>query len=37
MPVATPIDATPEQLAPVRYNADGLVPAIVQDTAPARC
>jgi phosphoribosyl-AMP cyclohydrolase len=27
----TPIDATDEQLAEVRYNADGLVPAIVQD------
>ena len=31
MPVATPITATPEQLAQVRYNADGLVPAIVQE------
>ncbi len=31
MPVVTPIDATDEQLAQVRYNADGLVPAIVQD------
>ena len=34
MPLAdsvTPIDATDEQLAEVRYNADGLVPAIVQD------
>jgi phosphoribosyl-AMP cyclohydrolase len=29
--VVTPIDATDEQLAEVRYNADGLVPAIVQD------
>jgi phosphoribosyl-AMP cyclohydrolase len=27
----TPIDATDEQLAEVRYNADGLVPAIVQE------
>ena len=26
-----PIDATEEQLAQVTYNADGLVPAIVQD------
>lgn len=25
------IEATPEQLASVNYNADGLVPAIVQD------
>jgi phosphoribosyl-AMP cyclohydrolase len=29
----TRIDAMPEQLASVRYNADGLVPAIVQDKA----
>jgi phosphoribosyl-AMP cyclohydrolase len=31
MPVAVPIEATPEQLATVTYNSDGLVPAIVQD------
>jgi phosphoribosyl-AMP cyclohydrolase len=31
MPVATPIAATEEQLAEVKYNADGLVPAIVQE------
>jgi phosphoribosyl-AMP cyclohydrolase/phosphoribosyl-ATP pyrophosphohydrolase/phosphoribosyl-AMP cyclohydrolase len=31
MPVATPIDATDEQLALVTYDADGLVPAIVQE------
>jgi phosphoribosyl-AMP cyclohydrolase len=31
VPVATPIDVTDEQLSQVRYNADGLVPAIVQD------
>ena len=31
MPVATPISATPEQLAAVHYNADGLVAAIVQE------
>jgi phosphoribosyl-AMP cyclohydrolase/phosphoribosyl-ATP pyrophosphohydrolase/phosphoribosyl-AMP cyclohydrolase len=31
VPFATPIDATDEQLAQVSYNADGLVPAIVQD------
>lgn len=30
-PVATPIAATSEQLAAVTYNADGLVPAIVQE------
>ena len=33
MPVATPIDATEEQLAEVTYDAAGLVPAIVQDDA----
>jgi phosphoribosyl-AMP cyclohydrolase len=32
-PPATSIDATDEQLEQVRYNADGLVPAIVQDHA----
>lgn len=31
MPVATPLAATPEQFAAVKYNADGLVPAIVQE------
>jgi phosphoribosyl-AMP cyclohydrolase/phosphoribosyl-ATP pyrophosphohydrolase/phosphoribosyl-AMP cyclohydrolase len=31
MPVAAPIDATPTQLASVKYNSDGLVAAIVQD------
>jgi phosphoribosyl-AMP cyclohydrolase len=31
VPVATPIDASPEELAQIRYNADGLVPAIVQE------
>ncbi len=31
MPVATPITPTDEQLAQVRYDADGLVPAIVQE------
>ncbi|MGA3221405.1 MAG: phosphoribosyl-AMP cyclohydrolase [Acidimicrobiales bacterium] len=31
MSVATPIAAVPEQLAAVSYNADGLVPAIVQE------
>jgi phosphoribosyl-AMP cyclohydrolase len=31
VPYATPIDATDEQLAQIRYDADGLVPAIVQD------
>jgi phosphoribosyl-AMP cyclohydrolase len=29
----TSIDVSDEQLAQVRYNADGLVPAIVQDHA----
>lgn len=31
MPTATPIDATDEQLAAVKYDADGLVAAVVQD------
>lgn len=31
MPQATPIAATPEQLAVVKYDANGLVPAIVQE------
>jgi phosphoribosyl-AMP cyclohydrolase len=31
MPDATPIAALDEQLADIRYDADGLVPAIVQD------
>ncbi len=31
MPVATPIAATEAQLADVRYNADGLVAAVVQE------
>jgi phosphoribosyl-AMP cyclohydrolase len=31
MPVATPIDATEEQLASVKYDDQGLVPAIVQE------
>jgi phosphoribosyl-AMP cyclohydrolase len=31
MPVATPIAATEEQLAQVTYDAQGLVPAIVQE------
>jgi phosphoribosyl-AMP cyclohydrolase/phosphoribosyl-ATP pyrophosphohydrolase/phosphoribosyl-AMP cyclohydrolase len=33
MPVALPIVADAEQLAAVTYNADGLVPAIVQEHA----
>lgn len=31
MPPAAPISASPDQLAAVNYNADGLVAAIVQD------
>jgi phosphoribosyl-AMP cyclohydrolase/phosphoribosyl-ATP pyrophosphohydrolase/phosphoribosyl-AMP cyclohydrolase len=31
MPVSTPISVTEGQLALVNYNADGLVPAIVQE------
>ena len=36
MPVATPIAADADQLAAVRYDASGLVPAIVQDAADGR-
>ena len=31
MPTGVRIDADPDQLAAVRYNSDGLVPAIAQD------
>jgi phosphoribosyl-AMP cyclohydrolase/phosphoribosyl-ATP pyrophosphohydrolase/phosphoribosyl-AMP cyclohydrolase len=31
VPATTPIDVTEDQLDEVSYNADGLVPAIVQD------
>jgi len=31
MPTATPVPATTEQLASVRYDADGLVPAVCQE------
>lgn len=31
MPQATPIAVTPEQLGVVKYDANGLVPAIVQE------
>jgi phosphoribosyl-AMP cyclohydrolase/phosphoribosyl-ATP pyrophosphohydrolase/phosphoribosyl-AMP cyclohydrolase len=31
MPLATPIPAVADQLAAIAYNADGLVPAIVQE------
>jgi phosphoribosyl-AMP cyclohydrolase len=31
VPVATPIAASPQQLAQIQYNAEGLVPAIVQE------
>ena len=33
VPTVTPLSATPDQLAAVRFNADGLVAAIVQDHA----
>ena len=33
MPTGVRIDATPEQLAAVRFDASGLVPAIAQDIA----
>ena len=36
MPVTTPIAATAEQLAQVTFNADGLVPAIVQEHGTGR-
>jgi phosphoribosyl-AMP cyclohydrolase/phosphoribosyl-ATP pyrophosphohydrolase/phosphoribosyl-AMP cyclohydrolase len=36
MPVTTPIAATDEQLSKVTYNADGLVPAIVQEDGTGR-
>ena len=36
MPTGTRIEPTGEQLAAVKYNADGLVPAIVQDVGHAR-
>jgi phosphoribosyl-AMP cyclohydrolase/phosphoribosyl-ATP pyrophosphohydrolase/phosphoribosyl-AMP cyclohydrolase len=31
MPETVPIEASAEQLAEVKYNSDGLVPAIAQD------
>jgi phosphoribosyl-AMP cyclohydrolase len=31
VPTATPITASPAQLADVTYNTDGLVPAVVQE------
>jgi phosphoribosyl-AMP cyclohydrolase len=36
MPVATPIAASPDQLDRIQYNADGLVPAIVQEHGTGR-
>jgi phosphoribosyl-AMP cyclohydrolase len=33
MPTGTRIDASPDQLAAVTYNTDGLVPAIVQEAS----
>ena len=36
MPTATPISATAAELAAVAYNADGLVPAIVQEQGTGR-
>jgi phosphoribosyl-AMP cyclohydrolase len=35
-PNATPITATDEQLAAVRWNADGLAPAIIQEAGTGR-
>ena len=31
MPVETPIESTPEALAAVTFNADGLVPTVIQE------
>ena len=31
MPVSTPVDAHPEAVQQVAFNADGLVPAIIQE------
>jgi len=36
IPTSTPIAATADQLAGVVYNADGLVPAIVQEVGTGR-
>ncbi|HEV2768030.1 MAG TPA: phosphoribosyl-AMP cyclohydrolase [Acidimicrobiales bacterium] len=36
MPAATPITADEADLAAVRYDADGLVPAIVQEQSSGR-
>jgi phosphoribosyl-AMP cyclohydrolase len=36
MPVATPIAASNDQLDRIQYNAEGLVPAIVQEHATGR-
>src|SRR5882672_3982589 len=33
MPTGARIDATPDQLAEIRFNADGLIPAIAQDAS----
>jgi len=33
MPTATPVPVTAEQLAAVRYDANGLVPAVCQEKA----
>jgi phosphoribosyl-AMP cyclohydrolase/phosphoribosyl-ATP pyrophosphohydrolase/phosphoribosyl-AMP cyclohydrolase len=33
MPVATPIDVSEDQLAEVRYDDRGLVPAVIQEQA----
>jgi len=36
MPTATPIRATPEEIEAVAFDADGLVPAIVQEQGSGR-
>lgn len=35
-PVTTPVAATPEELAAVEFDANGLVPAIVQEAGTGR-
>jgi phosphoribosyl-AMP cyclohydrolase/phosphoribosyl-ATP pyrophosphohydrolase/phosphoribosyl-AMP cyclohydrolase len=35
-PIPTPIDADPAALANVTFNAEGLVPAIIQETGTGR-
>ena len=36
MPTATPIPASPAELAAIRYDGDGLIPAVVQEAGTGR-